>query len=108
MKSNEKVLYPFAGVIGFSMDELIVTLGSELQPSPGILLKYPGVSRRQAKIFFQDGTWYVEDLGSDNGSWVISSERLTLARPGNPLPIFNRIESSITELRRQGYLVAIY
>lgn len=28
------------------------------------------VSRKHAKIFFKDGNWYIEDLGSTNGTYV--------------------------------------
>ena len=28
-----------------------------------------GLSRHHAKIYFKDGTWYVEDLGSTNGTY---------------------------------------
>lgn len=32
--------------------------------------KIPYVSRRHAKIFFKDGVWYIEDLGSTNHTYI--------------------------------------
>ncbi len=46
--------------------------GQELGRSPdaGIVLADRGVSRRHARIWHREGHWYVEDLGSSNGTHV--------------------------------------
>jgi pSer/pThr/pTyr-binding forkhead associated (FHA) protein len=28
------------------------------------------VSRRHARVFYEDGTWTIEDIGSTNGTWL--------------------------------------
>lgn len=39
-------------------------------PTCDIVVVDPYVSRVHAKIFYRDGRWYVEDLGSRNGTYV--------------------------------------
>ncbi len=39
-------------------------------PTNDIVIPDPYVSRRHARIFFKDGEWYIEDLGSTNGTLV--------------------------------------
>ncbi len=39
-------------------------------PDAGIVLSDRGVSRRHAKIYQRDGNWFLEDLGSSNGTHV--------------------------------------
>lgn len=39
-------------------------------PTCDIVIVDPYVSRVHAKIFYRDGKWYVEDLGSRNGTYV--------------------------------------
>ncbi|MDT8389717.1 MAG: PEGA domain-containing protein [Lentisphaeria bacterium] len=36
-------------------------------PSCDLVIDEDGISRRHARLFFEDGTWFVEDLGSTNG-----------------------------------------
>lgn len=64
-------------------NELIV--GRE--QSNDITISDPEVSRRHARIFFQNGSYVVEDLGSTNGTFV-NGQRLTgpyILRPGEML-----------------------
>src|SRR5689334_15474914 len=44
------------------------------------------ISRKHAKILSKNGQFFIEDLGSLNGSYVNRGERLT---PGEPYPIKN-------------------
>lgn len=39
-------------------------------PACDIVVVDPYVSRVHARIFYKDGKWYVEDLGSRNGTYV--------------------------------------
>ncbi|MEL6151107.1 MAG: FHA domain-containing protein [Chloroflexota bacterium] len=43
--------------------------------SPDILLPYPGVSRRHAFLMSTNGAeWYVEDIGTANGTYLLHSQ----------------------------------
>ena len=52
----------------------LYTLSSDVvigrRPECDILLKHVGVSRRHARIMMLDGCFYIEDLGSRNGTLV--------------------------------------
>lgn len=51
------------------LDSILV--GRQLPPSPGHLdLKDVKVSARHARLTFEDGAYFVEDLGSTNGTWI--------------------------------------
>ncbi len=39
-------------------------------PTNDIVIPDPYVSRKHARIFFKDGKWFIEDLGSTNGTIV--------------------------------------
>jgi len=43
-------------------------------PSCDIVISDPYVSRRHARIFYRDNRWYIEDLGSRNGTYVNSED----------------------------------
>src|SRR5947209_3609219 len=43
------------------------------QPDAGIYLAALAVSRQHARILHEEGTYYVEDLGSSNGTWLNGS-----------------------------------
>ena len=48
-----------------------VLVGRQLAPSPGHLdLKDVKVSGRHARLTIEDGAYFVEDLGSTNGTWI--------------------------------------
>lgn len=48
-----------------------VLVGRQLPPSPGHLdLKDVKVSARHARLTLEDGAYFVEDLGSTNGTWI--------------------------------------
>lgn len=55
-------------------------------------------SNRHARLFLQDGRWYVEDLGSTNGTYLDRS-RLTAPTP-IPTGVPIRIGKTAFELRR--------
>jgi pSer/pThr/pTyr-binding forkhead associated (FHA) protein len=46
-----------------------------------------GVSKRHAEVFFQDGAWYLKDLGSSNGT-MLANERISDATEILPGDIF--------------------
>jgi hypothetical protein len=50
------------------LDSNAVVVGRDW--SCGLVIKAPSVSRQHAIIRYQDGRWVVEDLGSDNGTYV--------------------------------------
>lgn len=72
-----------------------ITIGRD--PACTLVLDDDYASTRHARIFPQDGVWYVEDLGSTNGTYL-GAERLygTAAIPGG-VPI--RIGQTVIELR---------
>lgn len=39
-------------------------------PDCDIVVADPFVSRKHAKIFYRDGKWFIEDVGSKNGTYV--------------------------------------
>jgi hypothetical protein len=67
-------------------------------PECALVLDDDFASGRHARIYHQDGAWFVEDLGSTNGTFV-GSERLThpvRVEAGSSL----RIGKTVVELRR--------
>lgn len=67
-------------------------------PECTLILDDDFASGRHARIYEQDGTWYVEDLGSTNGTYV-SGRRLSepvAVRDGSRL----QIGTTVLELRR--------
>jgi FHA domain len=67
-------------------------------PESTLVLDDDYASARHARIFPQDGGWFVEDLGSTNGTFVGSTrlEQPTRLDPGLPV----RIGRTVLELRR--------
>lgn len=39
-------------------------------PSCQVVLADPYVSKKHVRLFYRDGKWYVEDLGSRNGTYI--------------------------------------
>ena len=72
-----------------------ITVGRD--PSCTLVLDDSYASTRHARIFPDGGSWYVEDLGSTNGTYL-GSERLygTAALPAG-VPV--RIGQTVIELR---------
>ncbi len=68
--------------------ELVLEPGTYLlgrSPDAHILLPDRLVSRRHAKISFHEGRWYLQDLGSRNGTYVKGED----IRSKGPIPIPN-------------------
>jgi pSer/pThr/pTyr-binding forkhead associated (FHA) protein len=67
-------------------------------PSNTLVLDDDYSSSRHARVFQQDGQWFVEDLGSTNGTYV-ADQRVEAAVPlptGTPV----RVGQSVLELQR--------
>lgn len=89
-------------ITGGRMSGTTMALGSTSimigrDPSSTLVLDDTYASTRHARIFPDGDTWYVEDLGSTNGTFL-GSERLygsAALRPGVPI----RIGQTVIELR---------
>jgi adenylate cyclase len=57
-----------------------------------ICLRFPEVSGRHCRLLCQDGFWYVEDLGSTNGTKLngVPVERKRFVAPGDTLQVAKR------------------
>ena len=56
--------------VGFSFgSERVITIGREIGNTISPIAA-DGISRNHGKIYFKDGDWYVEDVGSMNGTFV--------------------------------------
>jgi two-component system, cell cycle response regulator len=67
--------------------ELVVGREGEVD----LLLEYASVSRRQAKLYLAVGTWFVEDIGSTNGTFVNEQRVQTRALQNNDLIRFGEV-----------------
>lgn len=63
----------------FELKKSEIILGRD--PACDLVFPSPGVSRRHARIFFEDGEYMIEDLGSRNGT-IVNNKRLS-----NPLSL---------------------
>jgi len=78
--SDSSILASLTIKAGPGAGKIIEITGAELvigrmEPA-GLVISHAEVSRRHARIFYRDGTYYVEDLGSSNGT-VLHGQRLT-------------------------------
>jgi pSer/pThr/pTyr-binding forkhead associated (FHA) protein len=67
-------------------------------PECELLLDDTYVSQQHARIFGKNGSWYVEDLGSTNGTYV-NDQKLAapaMVQPGDRI----RVGTTVLELRR--------
>ena len=67
-------------------------------PECELLLADTYVSQQHARIFGKNGSWYVEDLGSTNGTFV-NEQKLAapaMVQPGDRV----RVGTTVMELRR--------
>ena len=91
---------------GLRADERQAAHGEDRRPSMVIgrapecelLLDDTYVSQQHARIFGKNGSWYVEDLGSTNGTFV-NEQKLAapaMVQPGDRI----RVGTTVLELRR--------
>jgi len=62
-------------IIGFGEENKVIELGEEeviigRTPECGICLSVDNVSRQHARVFFRNEEYFIEDLGSTNGTYV--------------------------------------
>ena len=66
-----------------------------------LLAAVPTVSRRHVRFTCREGRWYVEDLGSTNGTYLdgveIEPNKPMAIAPGNHIGLSRRIELEVTE-----------
>jgi signal transduction histidine kinase/pSer/pThr/pTyr-binding forkhead associated (FHA) protein len=55
-----------------SVPESVFTLGRASEA--GVHIKDKLISRNHCRLSFEDGKWFVEDLGSTNGTWIIGQK----------------------------------
>ncbi|HEX2619505.1 MAG TPA: FHA domain-containing protein [Phototrophicaceae bacterium] len=88
MTRQERILKPYSMVVGFKFSDQELMVGSSSKnPSPGLILSAGTISRKHARIFQSEGEWYVQDLGSDNGTWLITEDKFILAKFQSPVLI---------------------
>src|SRR3954453_23388508 len=63
-----------------------------------ILLRDTGVSKRHARVFGENGAWFLEDLGSSNGTWL-QKERIKDATELLPGDVFQLSQAKFEVLQ---------
>lgn len=69
----------------------------------------PEASRQHARLFFQDGAWWLEDLGSANGTFIgefTASRKIASATKLTPGQIF-RVGLTRLRVETEGFQVGI-
>lgn len=74
MGLNEVHWRPLEPSFGYVVSNSPTVIGMQVLYSANIVVRQPGVSRRHAQVFQENGDWFVEDMGSDNGTWLIKPE----------------------------------
>lgn len=78
---------PNGFVVEFSVDKNLITLGRD--PESDIYLPSGMASRNHARIFVKEGTVYIEDLNSSNGTFV-KNKKVLIPEPieeGDPVKL---------------------
>jgi len=92
-----------------NLEEAELTIGR--QPTSGLILTDPGISRQHARIVWQDQTHVLEDLGSANGTYV-ERERIThrALRDGDVIQLGPNIlfRYSVTDSNQEAMLQHLY
>jgi len=78
------------------LGEAAVTLGRSQDST--IVLDDDYVSSRHARVFPRDGQWYVEDMGSTNGTYLDRTKVMAATPVKIGMPI--RIGKTVVELRK--------
>src|SRR3954468_9929325 len=63
-----------------------------------VLLRDTGVSKRHARVFGENGAWFLEDLGSSNGTWL-QKERIKDATELLPGDVFQLSQAKFEVLQ---------
>lgn len=87
MTLPEKVVKLYGTTVSVNLKGSGFIIGSRLTPPPcpDVIINEPGVSRRHASIYCAENIWYIEDFGSDNGTWIIGEELLTPIKGKTPI-----------------------
>jgi predicted component of type VI protein secretion system len=86
----------------FPLEKAETFIGRDL--SNDVVINDPEISRRHSRIFFQNGTYFLEDLGSTNGTSV-NGQRLIgpySVRPGEVITLGERITFVFEALQTAG------
>jgi pSer/pThr/pTyr-binding forkhead associated (FHA) protein len=78
------------------LGEAAVTMGRSQDST--IVLDDDYVSSRHARVFPRDGQWYVEDMGSTNGTYLDRTKVITATPVKIGVPI--RVGKTVVELRK--------